>query len=192
MWRNISTTLSSSQTSRTTRSTLIRKTSSNIARSTIFSSRSHRILEGTLHRIMLTITNSTLDLLVLQLLLDTSRLRLLLFRILFPIRARSEDDVLTYWGGICCWSCRVFLWKPKFCPWFTFCDTRVDNFFDGGEADAAGCLYFLAVVIEAPWNDGFGAIFVGGCGGRREFVGDFVEVLVVGPVWAAVAKLSEG
>ena len=44
---------------------------------------------------MLPITDTTLDLLVLQLILHTSSFSLLLLRVLAPVCARSEDDVLT-------------------------------------------------------------------------------------------------
>jgi hypothetical protein len=49
---------------------------------------------------MLAVTNSTFDLLVLELVFHASGLRLLLLRILTPVRARSEDDILTYARGI--------------------------------------------------------------------------------------------
>jgi len=43
---------------------------------------------------MLSITNTTFDLLVLQLILHASSLSLLLLRIFSPVRAGSEYDVL--------------------------------------------------------------------------------------------------
>jgi hypothetical protein len=45
---------------------------------------------------MLAVTNSTLDLLILQFILHAADLSLLLLRILTPVRARSEYDVLTH------------------------------------------------------------------------------------------------
>ena len=52
---------------------------------------------------MLAVTDTTLDFLVLQLVLHASGLSLLLLRILAPVAARSEDDVLSYTRGVCCW-----------------------------------------------------------------------------------------
>jgi len=45
---------------------------------------------------MLAVTDTTLDLLILQLILHTSNIRLLLLCILAPVNARSEYDVLSH------------------------------------------------------------------------------------------------
>lgn len=54
---------------------------------------------------MLPITDTTLDLLVLKLVLHAAGLWLLLLRILAPIAAWTEDDVLTNRCGIGCVNC---------------------------------------------------------------------------------------
>lgn len=60
----------------------------------------HGVLEGTSGCEMLAVTDTALDLLVLQLVLHASGLSLLLLGIFAPVRARSEYDVLSDRGGI--------------------------------------------------------------------------------------------
>lgn len=49
---------------------------------------------------MLSVTDTAFNFLILQLVLHTSDLSLLLFRILAPVCARSEDDIFAHAGGI--------------------------------------------------------------------------------------------
>ena len=56
---------------------------------------------------MLAVTNTTFDLLVLQFVLHTANLGLLFLRILTPIRARSEYDVLSHARRVRCWASSV-------------------------------------------------------------------------------------
>lgn len=56
---------------------------------------------------MLSITDTTLDLLVLQFVLHVSGFGLFLFRILAPVRGGLEDDVLADGSCVIGWSCFV-------------------------------------------------------------------------------------
>lgn len=56
-----------------------------------------------------------------------------------------------------------------------------------GESDSACSLDLLAIIVESPGNDRLGAIFVCGCAWGREFIGGgIIEILIIGPVGAAV------
>ena len=46
-------------------------------------------------------------------------------------------------------------------PGLALGDAWIHRFFDDCSSDAPGCLYFLAIVVEAVGDDGFGTIFVG-------------------------------
>lgn len=52
-------------------------------------------------------------------------------------------------------------------PGATLCYLRIDSLADNGGADAPGCFYFFAGIVEAVAYAGSGAVFVGcdlGCG----------------------------
>ena len=130
---------------------------------------------------MLPITDPTLDLLILQLRLDTIRRRFLLLIILLPCNTRLEDDVFPYGGGVEGRAGRVAFFVAEFRPGAPLGDFWVDGFADDGGADAARGFHFLAGVVEGVGDAGFGAVFVGGYlwGGED-----------VGVVWRAGARWS--
>jgi hypothetical protein len=56
---------------------------------------------------------------------------------------------------------------------------------------AAGCLHFLAIVVESPAHDCLGSVLVRGSGWCRKRIRDsIVKLLVVGPVWATSKGVS--
>ena len=83
------------------------------------------------------------------------------------------------------------LFETKLGPGAALGDAGVDGFFDDGGADAAYGFDFLAIVVEAVGDGGFGAVFVGGDLGGRKDVG-VVEFFVVSPVGAAWNQLVFG
>lgn len=58
----------------------------------------------------------------------------------------------------------------------------------GGEADSAGCLDFLSIIVESPADDRLGTVFVCGCSLGRELI-DFIALDVVGPVCASTTRV---
>lgn len=137
---------------------------------------------------MLSGTNTTLNLLVLQLILHAALLTAILLSLLglsLPVDAGAEDNVLADGGSIECRTGRVALLETELGPRAALGDLRVDVFADHGGLDAAGNLHFLVVIVEAVGDDGLGAIFVGDHLLRGER-GGVVEFLVIGPVGTAV------
>lgn len=152
---------------------------------------------------MLPVADAALDLLILELLLQTvlvdAPLHLLvalaqllaaaavlaILGVPLPGDAGPEDDVLADAGGVERRPRGVALFQPELGPPPAFGDARVDGFAHDGGADAAGRLDLFAGIVEGVGDDGFGAVFVGRDGLRRES-GGVVEFFVVGPVGAAV------
>lgn len=149
-------------------------------------------------------TNTTLDLLILQLILHGPRIIDLFLCIFSPVGAGPEYDILTYAGCVRCrldircqlflpstsirfstYSCGVLLRKAELRPLLPLCYSWVDDFFDCCESDAAGGFDFLALIIYSPCNDSFGTILVGSSLRGREFVG-ILKIFVVGPVAVAM------
>lgn len=149
--------------------------------------RSHSILEGTASSKVLATANTTLDLLVLQLILHTALLATVLLRLSrlkLPVDAGPENNVLTHGGRIERRSGRVALLQTELGPGPPLRDLRVDMFAHNGRFDPAGHLHLLAFVVESVGDDRLRAIFVGRDLLRGES-GGVVELLVVGPVGAA-------
>ena len=135
---------------------------------------------------MFSAADTALDLLVLELILDTALFALLLgLRCLrLPVHAGSENDVLTDGGRVERRSGGVALLQPKLGPAAALGHLRVDVFANDGRFDAAGHFHLLAVIVEPVRDHRLGAILVGRhllCGER----GGVIELLVVGPVGAA-------
>lgn len=141
---------------------------------------------------MLSAANTTLDLLVLELVLDAALLGASLLRLRGlspPVRTGPEDDVLADGGGVERGTRGVALLEPELGPRPPLCDLRVDVFSHHGRLDPAGDFDFLALVVEAVRHDGLCAIFV-----RYDLLrgerGGVIELLVVGPVGGAAEKLK--
>lgn len=139
---------------------------------------------------MLSGTNTTLDLLVLQLVLHAALLASILLGLLglcLPVGARTENDVLADGGSVERGTSSVALLKAEFGPRPALSNLRVHIFADDGGLDAAGDLNLLVVVIETVGDHSLGSIFVGNHLLRGES-GGVVKFLVVGPVCTAVKK----
>ncbi len=134
---------------------------------------------------MVTLTNTTLDLRILELRL-LLRLISLILTTRFPVRDGAEDDILSHRHGICLWARSLALFLPEFVPCFALGDARVHGCLDDGLLDAPGGLVFAAVFADSVADDCFGAVFVLGDGLLRE--GDVEVVVFFGPVGAAFPK----
>jgi len=149
---------------------------------------SHSVLEGTAGCEVLSGTNTTLNLLVLELILHAALLAAILLSLLglsLPVNAGTEDNVFTDGGSIERGTRGVALLETELGPRPALGHLRVDVFADDGGLDAAGNLHFLVVIVEAVGDDGLGAIFVGDHLLRGER-GGVIEFLVIGPVGTAV------
>lgn len=146
----------------------------------------HGVLERTTSCEMLSTANTTLDLLVLELVLHTALFALLflLLRVCLPVHRRAEGDVLAYGGGVKGRTRGVALLESELLPFAAFGDLRVDIFTDDGSLDSASNLHFLIIVVKAVGDDGLGAILVRDHLLRGER-GGVIEFLVVSPVGAA-------
>lgn len=148
---------------------------------------SHGILEGTAGREMLSTANTTLDLLVLELILHAALLGTLLLGLLsvsLPVDAGAEDDVFADGGGVEGGTGGVALLESELVPFAAFGDVRVDVFADDCGLNSAGDLHFLVVIVVAVGDDGLGAVLVRDHFLRREN-GGVIEIFIVGPVGAA-------
>jgi hypothetical protein len=140
---------------------------------------------------MFSVTDTTFDLLILQLIFHTSHFRLLLFRILPPIHAGFENDVLANGRGVYRRTSFIFCREAEFRPRLALSNARVHNFFDDGGTDAAGCFNFLAILIETVSDYRLCTILVGCNLLRRKLGGGIVELFIVGPVWAAAQMIRK-
>lgn len=134
---------------------------------------------------MLSVTNTTLDLLVLQLVLHGLRVGIgaLVLGILSPVDARSEDDVLAHGGGIGGRTGGVLCAEAKLAPGFAVGDSGIYGFGVGDEADATSGFDLLALIIVAICDDGLGSVLVGNGLRRRELGGNgLLDIIIVGPV----------
>jgi hypothetical protein len=151
---------------------------------------------------MLPITDTTFDLLVLQLILHTSSLGLLLLGVLTPVCARSENDVLTanllgskfsigkgdHEPNTCCIGSRssaILGREPKLRPLFPLRNSWIHNLLMYREPDSASSLDLLAIIVPSPADYGLSTILIcsGGIGG--ELCDSVVELFVISPVGAA-------
>lgn len=116
---------------------------------------------------MLAIADSAFDLFILQLRLHAICCRLLLLVVFLPRHAWSEYNVLSHSRSVRSRTGWVTFLVAELGPGATLCYLRIDSFSDNGGADAPGCFYFFAGIVEAVGYAGFGAVFVGcdlGCG----------------------------
>jgi hypothetical protein len=144
---------------------------------------------------MLSLTNTALHLLILQLLLQTLLLRWrttilsLLGLYVLPVTAGPEGDILCDAGGIALWAFGLVLLRAKFGPRSALGDGGINFFFVDCCASLAGNFDAAAVIIEFVRDCGLRAIFVDGCdrGGEGCLVCDGIGFRdIIGPVRAAV------
>lgn len=134
---------------------------------------------------MLLRADTALNLLVLELVLHALGVGVLalVLGLLLPVGRGPEDDVLADRGGVRGGSRGVVARQAELGPLLALGDARVDHLAVGDEADAAGRLDGLPVLVEVVRDDGLCAVavlnrLVAGERGR----GDFFVVVIVGPV----------
>jgi hypothetical protein len=138
---------------------------------------------------MLSSTDSALDFLVLKLVLHASHLDLLLLRILAPVDAGLENDVLADGRCVHSRSCLVLRREAKFAPSFAFRHTRVDDLLHNGCADPARRLDLLAFIVDTVCDDSFRSILVGRDLLRWQLEGGIIKLFIISPVGAALEGL---
>lgn len=143
---------------------------------------SHGVLVRTPGCEMLSVTNTTLDLLVLKLVLELILLAGLLLGVLAPVDTGAEDDVLADRGGVVGRAFAVLCAVAKLGPCLAVGDARVHRLLVGDVADTAGGLDLVAILVDAIGDDGLCAVLVRDRLGRGQFRGRLVDVVVVGPV----------
>lgn len=133
---------------------------------------------------MLAVADTTLDLLVLELVLHRLGVGVcaLVLGILAPVDAGAEDDVLADRRGVSGRASGVLGALAEFGPCFPVGDARVDRLLVGDVADAAGRLDLVPVVVVSECDDGLCSILVGDGLRRREVGRCLLVVVVVGPV----------
>lgn len=136
---------------------------------------------------MLSVTDTALDLLILQLVLHGLRgcVATVLLGILAPVDTGSEDDVLGHRGGIGGRAGRVLGAEAELGPRFSVRDSGVHGLGVGDVSDAASGLDLLAFIVVLVGDDRLGSVLVGdGLGGRELSCGGggLLDVVVVGPV----------
>lgn len=151
----------------------------------------HGLLVGAAGGEVLLRADAALDLLVLELVLHALGVGVLalVLGLLLPVGRGPEDDVLADRGGVGRGPRGVAAREAKLGPLLALGDARVDDLAVGDEADAAGGLDGLAVLVEAVGDDGLCAVavldgLIAGEGGAW----DLFVVVVVGPVPARVVN----
>lgn len=156
----------------------------NVGRASLGADRGHGVLVRAAGCEMLAVANTTLDLLVLKLVLHGLGVGVLalLLLILAPVRARPEDDVLTDGGRVGGGTGGILGAEAELGPCLALGDARVHLFRVRGVADAASRLHLLALIVVTEGDDGLGAVLVADGLGRGEVGGGLVDIFVVGPV----------
>lgn len=133
---------------------------------------------------MLTVTDTTLDLLVLKLVLHGlgGVFGGVILLGLSPVDAWSEDDVLTDGGGVGSRARGILCAEAELGPGLSVGDAGVYGLLVGGVTDAASSLDLSVIVVVAECDDSLCSILVGDGLGLREIGGCLLDIVVVGPV----------
>jgi hypothetical protein len=133
---------------------------------------------------MLTIANTTLDLLVLELILHGlgGGVGGLVLLGLSPVDAWSEDDVLTDRGGVGSRAWGILCAEAELGPGFSVGDTGVYGLGVGNKSHSANGLDLSTVVVVSKRDDSLCSILVGNGLRLREIGGGLLDIVVVGPV----------
>lgn len=133
---------------------------------------------------MLAVADTTLDLLVLELVLHGLGVGVLVLvlGILAPVDGGLEDDVLADRSRVGRGAGAILGAAAELGPGLALGYPRVDHLAVGDEADSPGRLDFLALVVDPVLDDGRAAVFVVDLLGGRELEGGLVEIFVVSPV----------
>lgn len=147
----------------------------------------HGVLVGTAGREMLAVTDTTLDRLVLELVLHGVGLSVLglVLGVLLPVGREAEDDVLADRGRVALGALLVVGRQAKLAPCLALGDARVDDLAVRHEADSPGGLDLLAILVVAVGDGGLGAVLVlDGLGRGQLGLGGLVEIIVIRPISA--------
>lgn len=133
---------------------------------------------------MLSVADSALDLLVLELVLHSVGVGVLalVLLVLAPVGRGAEDDVLADRGCVRCRARAVLGRQAKLLPLLALGHARVHHLAVRRQPHPARRLDLLALVVEAPADDGLGAVLVDdGLGVGQPLGGSVIDVVVVGP-----------
>jgi hypothetical protein len=134
---------------------------------------------------MLSVTDTTLDLLVLQLVLHGLGVGVvgLVLGVLAPVGAGAEDDVLADGGGIGSRALAILGAGAELGPVLAFGHAGADCLAVGDEANSSGGLDLLAVLVVAVLDHRRAAILVVDLLRRRKLgLCGLLEIIVVRPV----------
>lgn len=111
---------------------------------------------------MFAVTNTTLDLLVLELVLHSLGVGILalVLGILAPVHAGSENDVLSDGCRISGRAIAILGAGTELCPLLSFSDAGVHGLLVCDVSDSTGSLDFLVVLIVTEGNDSLCSILV--------------------------------
>lgn len=154
----------------------------------------HGVLVGTAGGEMFSVTDTTLDGLVLELVLHGVGLGVLglLLGVLLPVGREAEDDVLADRGGVALGADLVVGRQAELAPGLALGDARVDDLAVRHQADPPGGLDFLALLVVAVGDGRLGAVLVlDGLGRRQLGRGGLVEIIVVRPISAEGLLVSK-
>ena len=145
---------------------------------------------------MLSAADTALDLLVLELLLQSllAGIGAGVLLVLAPVDAGAEDDVLTHGGGVGGRALGVLDALAELGPCFAVGDAGVHGLGMCGVADATSGLDLVAGIVVAEGDDGLCAVLVGNGLGRGEIGAGLLVVVVVGPIlpFGGVSYRSRG
>lgn len=144
----------------------------------------HSILVRAPSRKVLAVTDTALDLLVAQLVLHGLGVgvRLLVLRVLAPVGAGPEDDVLAHRRRVRHGARAVLGAVAELGPRLAVRHPRVHPLRVRRVPHPPGRLDLLVVLVDVVGDDGLGAVLVAERLRGRELRGDLVHVLIVGPV----------
>jgi hypothetical protein len=134
---------------------------------------------------MLSVTDTTFDLLVLQLVLHGLGVGIvgLILGVLAPVHAGAENNVLADGGGIGCRTLAILGAGAELGPVLAFSHERADCLSVGDEANPSGSLDLLAILVVAVLNHRRAAVLVVDLLRRRELrLCGLFEIVVVRPV----------
>lgn len=140
---------------------------------------------------MLAVTDTALDLLVAQLVLHGLGVgvRLLVLRVLAPVGAGPEDDVLAHRRRVGHGARAVLGAVAELGPRLAVRHAGVHPLRVRRVPNPPGRLDLLVVLVDVVGDDGLGAVLVAERLGGRQLRGDLVDVIIVGPVvpWEAAS-----
>jgi hypothetical protein len=173
--------ISSTRTTKTSSSLCATLGGGHVCGCSVLASGRHGVLEGTLGGEMVSGTDTTLDLHLLERIgLLVVLGSLLLHAAGLEANRGLEHDVLTECGGVSR-ACGLAGLVANLFPCAALSNARVLLLLDDGAADALGALYFFAVLVDENGDDGLGAVLVLRDLGRGNGGGE-IGLAIFGPV----------